>query len=138
MEMTPEQFNTLLDAIKSNHKSDSTKMLDNVWKVASTIGLALILWIFQTTQSLDKRTAVMEQGMLNNTKGLQEIQAKVDTFTEKPRFTQENFNSQISPILTTIQSLNSELKNVEDAAEKSEGRLQTIELQISLMQQKYQ
>ena len=136
MEMTPEQFNTLLDAIKSNSKSDSSKMLDNVWKVASTIGLALILWIFQTTQSLDKRTAVMEQGMLNNTKGLQEIQAKVDTFTEKPRFTQEDFNNQISPIISSIQGLSNEIKGIEDREKTNDTRIQSIELQLSLMQQR--
>jgi hypothetical protein len=134
--MKDEQYMSLLQAVKGNHQSDQNKMLENVWKVVSTIGLALTFWIFTTTQQLDKRTAVMSTNQEKNTEELTRLNLKVDGFTEKPRFTQDDFNTQLGPVLSEISKINQELDSREKFMDDTENRFQSLELKISVLQNK--
>lgn len=138
--MNDQQFEALIGALNKPEPSENSKMLGNAWKGMSTIGLALTIWIFTTTQSLDKSSAVMEKGVQSNTEALN----KLTVFSEKPRFTQDDYNLQIQPLIGELNKLNKSLEahnsfsvdiisKFQKLEKENDNRFQSLEMEISLL-----
>ncbi|MEM7485028.1 MAG: hypothetical protein AAF348_07450 [Bacteroidota bacterium] len=134
--MTEEQFKILLNAVNNNQKSDSTKMMDNLVKVAIALLLGATTWIFSSVQNVSTETAVMSSHVSANTEKLNEIDNKVDAFTVKPRFTQDDFTRQMSPFISELNNINEELDDRKKFMSETENKFQSLELKMSVLKNK--
>lgn len=133
--MTEDQLKVILTAVeKTTKKSDNAKMSDNLVRIGGAVALGLITWIFTTTQKLENKVGIMQTTQEFNTVELKQLNEKFNTFSEKPRFTQENFNRQISPVLGELEKINDELESREDFMNEAENKFQSLELQMSVLQ----
>ena len=131
--MSEEQFNKLLSKIEGNHKSEGAKMADNAWKVISTIGMALTVWIFSTVQSMDTRTAVMQKGQSTNNEIIGSLDEKIDNISDN-RFTSEDYETKILPLVNQVNQNTTLLNERTERFQKVENDQQSMSLRLTVLE----
>ena len=93
--MNDDQIKKLVEAIKQQRTS---KASDYILQIGVALCIAGILWVGSQIVNLDKSLAVVQQQQLD----LKANISRLNEFTKKPRFTQDDFNTEIKSVLQEI------------------------------------
>lgn len=111
-------------------KRDSYDIPDLAFKSLSTITMLLVVWIFSTVNDMQKSVSNIQ---IDNEYTKTSVQ-KISDFTEKPRFTQDDFNNRIEPIIkqlnvntAELNSRSSFIENTRDALTRLDLRFESLE-----------
>lgn len=107
----------LVKLIKQEEAATSTattqNLLDVVTKVITALSAGGIFWLVSTVSEIDKKVGEneiqrtnLEDKIINLKENLQlkigEINNRLDVFTAQPRFIQQDFNTQITPVVDKV------------------------------------
>lgn len=130
------QKNEIAEIVKaiseSTGKSESSKILDTVIKFISTASFALVMWVLSTVNAMQKD--MVQLG--SDASYMRTSLAKMETFTDKPRFTQENYDAQTLPIMTAINSLTESINQIHARMSTMDLERQKMHLQITALENK--
>lgn len=129
--MTSEQINQLAQAIRPQ-KSESQKMTDMVFKAFSTLSLALIAWTLNTVNDLKTDVSELKINQQYVSKAIGEL----ESFTDKPRFTSEDFERAVIPLTNQLNQNTSELNSRNSFMDKTDAKLQQLDMEIQLLKSK--
>lgn len=110
-------------------KSESSKMTDMIFKAFSTISLGLIMWTLNTIQYVKEEVQDVKK---DQEYSIQEMKY-FKSFTEKPRFTAEDFQQRIIPLTNQLNMNTAELNSRVDYMSKTDSRLQELELEVRIL-----
>jgi len=96
--MTAQEKQELIDAVKRNSQSEGMKITEVVFKFISTLSMALVMWTLSTVNSMQKDMIALS----SDAKYMREAMTDLKAFTAQPHFTQEDFDSQIKPMIQAI------------------------------------
>jgi len=96
--MTDKQVTALVDQLKRNSPSEGMKITEVVFKFISTLSMALVMWTLTTVNSMQKDMIQLSSDAAYMRQAISEMKQ----FTAEPRFTQEDFDSQIKPLIQSI------------------------------------
>ena len=119
MGLTKQDIAELIHTRKPQHD-----VMDIVFKGISTLALALILWIFSTTNQLKQDVEVIK----NNDKWTTEMMTKFREYSEKPRFTNDDFSRGVTPLIDNINKNTTELNKRKELYENIRNRLVRLEV----------
>lgn len=95
--MTDKQFQCLMESLNKKNEFPNLNQ-QNIFKAIVTLSLALIVWNFNTTNEISKKISNIE--VENNYTKLTLL--KVEEFISIPRFTEEDFILNVTPLQTQI------------------------------------
>ena len=129
--MTTKDKEFLMEMAKAmkppkSEKSDLNRVLENVYKLASTMSIAAIMWIFGTLNQVKQDVSNIKIENQYTKEAIQNINA----YTSQPRFTKENFDTQITPIINSINKNTAELNARNSLMESVSQRLLKLEYTV--------
>jgi hypothetical protein len=134
--MTPEETKMIADAVTqavNNSRpqpSENAKMMDMLWKIASAAALGMLAWTVSTVNKLQQEVGNISKDQEYTTKAVE----KFNNFTEKPRFTEDDFSQKIIPLTNQVNANTIELNSRDNFMEKTGNDIQKMQLQIQLLQ----
>ena len=121
--MTEQEVDRIISAIERKEgKSESSKVVEAIFKFVSTASLALVMWVLSTVNSVQKDIVQLS----TDAQYMRTSLTKMEAFTDKPRFTQENYDAQTLPIINALNSLT-------ETVSQMEKRLSTMDLERQKM-----
>lgn len=99
----------LIDILNTKEKKVEPSILDVSFRILGVILLALVSWIASSTLSISKEIIELRSGY---NYFIEKMEA-VETTLKEPRFTRENFEESLIPIVNRV-TLNSEMINTHD------------------------
>lgn len=130
--MTPDELKQIIEAVKPVEKTESSKMTDMIFKAFSTISLLLIAWVLNTVNDLKTSVTDLSKDQEYGIQTMQDFKA----FTEKPRFALEDFQQRIIPLTNQVNSNTAELNNRNSFMDKTDNRVQELELEVRILKGK--
>ena len=106
--MTTKEAQELVEAIKKNSQSEGMKITEVVFKFISTLSMALVMWTLTTVNSMQKDMIQLS----SDASYMREAISDMKQFTSKPRFTQEDYDSQMKPIIQAIAKNTDDLQSL--------------------------
>lgn len=125
-----ELVNAIIQAMKQ--KPEGMKVTEVIFKMVSTLSLGLVMWVLTTVNA-------MQKDMVQVTSDIQYMRSnveKLEDFTDKPRFTQEHFDLQMSPVLKSINLVIEDAATLKKRQEDIATRLRTVELELNQLRKK--
>lgn len=106
------------------NKPQQPPFVDLFFKGVATVSMALILWIFSTTDSLKNDVSIMKNNIEHINSDLKELKS----FAKQPRFTYDDFLNNINPIITNVNKNTLELNQRNEFMKDVESRLIKLEI----------
>lgn len=131
--MTIEEKKEIAEVIALSVNTNSTqgnKLVDIILKIATAISTAGILWLGSTMITVNERIIKMEIQQDYANEQIREIK----TFTEKPRFTEEDDNIKLSPIIRKLAEQELTNSRAQDWMNEQESLFVRFELQLQQIQ----
>ena len=131
--MTIEEKKEIAEIIALSVNTNSTqgnKLVDIILKIATAISTAGILWLGSTMITVNERIIKMEIQQDYANEQIREIK----TFTEKPRFTEEDDNIKLSPIIRKLAEQELTNSRAQDWMNEQESLFVRFELQLQQIQ----
>ncbi len=119
--MNDKQMQELISAL--NKKNEKVNLSEVILKIGVPLCLAGIIYVANQLPSLDKKMALMENNQVALTKQI----ASITRFTETPRFTKQNFETEMKIYEQRIALMELELKKRNGFMNLTEDRLRRIE-----------
>lgn len=126
-----ELVNAIISAM-NREKPEGMKITEIIFKMVSTASLALVMWVLTTVNA-------MQRDMVQVTSDIQYMRSnveKLEDFTSKPRFTQEHFDLQMSPVLKSINLVIEDAATLKKRQEDISSRLRQIEIDVNNLKKK--
>ena len=111
------------NAITTNAPKKETDIYDLGFKALSTLSMALIVWIFSTTNQTKQDVAVIKQNYEHTTEAINEMKK----FTAEPRFTKEDFQTGVTPLINNLNTNTVKISNLSAIGQTVESRLIKLE-----------
>jgi len=131
--MTEKEAQMIASVLRADGKpDDGKKLMDMFFKFISAASMALIFWIFGSVNTLKEDNG-------NIKKDLQYLTQKVESindFTQQPRFTKDDYNTQITPLLNQVNKNTAELNSRGQFMEDTQSRLIKLEYKMEEVQRK--
>ena len=124
--MTNTELEKITTAIKEANKNahpESSKLLDFTFKIISALSLALVGWTLTSVNSMQQDVVRLSSDAVYMRNSLE----KLDNFTSQPRFTKEDFDIGITPMVTKMAAHELDITAIEK-------RLNTIDLKIQQLE----
>ena len=119
--MNDKQMKELISAL--NIKNDKLNLSEVILKIGVPLCLAGIIFVANQLPSLDKKMALVE----NNQAMLRKQIETITKFTETPRFTKQDFITEMKLYEQRISLIDIELKNRREFMNLTEDRLREVE-----------
>lgn len=130
--MTPDELNKILDAVKPKEKSENIKMTELFFKAITTASLALVVWLFSNVSEMQKDIVEIKSDV-NYTK---ENVAKIEGFAASPRYTQKDHDSDVLPILNSLERISNNMRNLDSQEGEMEKELAGIRTRLQILELK--
>lgn len=133
--MSQSEIDRIAEAVKAlekDRKSDTMKLSEVIFKFISTASLALVMWVLSTVNAMQKDIIQLS----SDAQYMRQSLEKLDKFTEQPRFTQENFDLRITPLVSAISSINTSLESIQKRNSDADLTLQKLRLDIEALERK--
>lgn len=119
------------DTDSNNTATNISSMFDALSKILITLITLGIVWLIGTTNNLQKENISIVAAQLS----MKEDLAELKEFTKEPRFTKQDYISEVQPMRDILERHEGELNDRDDWMRRTEAQLSVIENDISLLKQ---
>ena len=131
--MQKNEIEEIVKAISAvTNKSGSGNVLDMVIKFISTASFALVMWVLSTVNAMQTEMVKLSTDATYMRSSLQ----KMETFTDKPRFTQEHYDAQTMPLINAMGMLTDALASIEKRMNSNDLDRQKMLIAIQALEMK--
>ena len=135
-ESDKEFITKLATQLAANEKKDragtfsGTDLGDMAFKALTTITMMLTIWVVSSLQDLSQTVSNIQ---IDNEYTKTSVES-IKLFTEKPRFTEEEFNSKIEPLIKQLNMNTTELNVRTKFIEETRSQLLRHDLRIETLE----
>ncbi len=130
--MTKDEKAYLAELInkKGKHSGDKNNLFDMAFKGLSSLTLLLVVWIFSTVNDMQQKVSNME---LDNGYTKESLET-IKEFTEKPRFTRDDFDQNMAPVIKQLNTNTAELNTRSAFIDETRDKLIRMEIRIESLE----
>lgn len=138
VDITREELIQLLserrsDKVTNNPLLAIMPMLDGLMKVLFPVVAYFGVHMFEKIDSFSKQITELSIQQEYSRTQLQELKMSVGSFNGLPRFSKENFESEVKPLKQEIDSNATMIRSLNDSKGKLEDRMNKLEVELSLI-----